>query len=526
MVAIPGQIKQLNGCSQVVTGREFNRTQTQRKARKTKSLVAVNPMKTSAELRGRGHRFSSIPRHDGNTTPHLIILFFALTLWPGSAFAQGNGALLTTFTNPIPAGSALFGSSVAAVGSDRVLVGAAGSGTAYLLSLNGTLLTTFTNPTTSFDTFGSSVAALGNDRVLVGAYNYFSNSVQAGRAYLFAANGTSLTTFTNPSQATVQAFGWSVAALGNDRVLISGFPNVNNPPPYLGSVFLFRTNGALLTTFTNPTPSSDGDFGQIVAALGNDRVLVGASGANTGASRTGAAYLYNTNGALLTTFTNPTPAASDGFGISVAGVGSDRVIIGAFQDSTGASHTGSAYLFSTNGTLLTTFTNPAPEDFDIFGSSVAGVGSTRVLIAAYQDNAGASQAGSAYLFSTNGTLLNSFTNPTPETQDWFGYSASAVGVDQVIIGAVWDNTGAPDAGSAYLYTLPYPSLSIAQNGSAVSLNWVTAETGLVLQEADLLGPSTMWSDTMDSTSINGLTNVVQQTMGSGTTNRFYHLRRP
>ncbi len=482
------------------------------------------------ELDHSGFGFRSLPMktltiHQLFRPTALFVLSLALVVWPGSTLAQGNAALLTTFTNPAPASSADFGYSVAALGSDRVLVGAAGAGTAYLLNLNGTLLTTFTDPTSSFDAFGSSVATVGNDRILIGAYNYFSNTLQVGRAFLFATNGTTLTTFTNPSPTTVQAFGWSVAAMGSDRVLISGFPNVNNPPPYLGSVYLFRTNGALLTTFTNPTPSSDGDFGQIVAALGNDRVLIGAYGANTGASRAGVAYLYNTNGALLTTFTNPTPAASDGFGVSVAGVGSDRVIIGAFQDSTGASHTGSAYLFNTNGTLLTTFTNPAPEDFDIFGSSVAGVGSTRVLIAAYQDSAGTSQAGSAYLFSTNGTLLNTFTNPTPEAQDWFGYSASAVGVDQVIVGAVWDNTGAPDAGSAYLYALPYPPLSIAQNTSTVSVTWVTPETGLNLQQTDLLAPPT-WSDTANSVFVSGVTNVVQQSIASGGTNRFYRLHRP
>jgi hypothetical protein len=48
---------------------------------------------------------------------------------------------------------------------------------------------------------------------------------------------------------------------------------------------------------------------------------------------------------LLTTFTNPTPAANDIFGFSVAAVGSDRVLMGAGQDDTGAFHAGAAYLF-------------------------------------------------------------------------------------------------------------------------------------------------------------------------------------
>ncbi len=40
------------------------------------------------------------------------------------------------------------------------------------------------------------------------------------------------------------------------------------------------------------------------------------------------------------------------------------------------------------------------------------------LIGTYQDSTGASQAGAAYLFSTDGVLLNTITNPTSAVQDW------------------------------------------------------------------------------------------------------------
>ena len=129
-------------------------------------------------------------------------------------------------------------------------------------------------------------------------------------------------------------------------------------------------------------------------------MLVGANSDSTGALYAGAAYLFSTNGTLLTTFLNPTPSVGDFFGNSVAAVGSDRVLIGAKWDNTGGSDAGAAYLFSTNGTLLTTFTNPTPEiGYDNFGIAVAVVGSNRVLIGAHQDDTGASDAGAANLFS-------------------------------------------------------------------------------------------------------------------------------
>ena len=161
---------------------------------------------------------------------------------------------------------------------------------------------------------------------------------------------------------------------------------------------------------------------------------------------------------------------------------------------------------------------------DYFGESVAAVGSTRVLISASGDSTDEYASGRTYLFTTNGTLLNTFTNPTPTANDYFGTSVAAVGSDRVLIGASFDNTGATDAGSAYLFDLPYPSLTIARNAATVSVKWITPETGLALQQASALGTSTVWSNTSDSVSINGLTNVVQQPMV--TTNRFYRLRRP
>ena len=397
----------------------------------------------------------------GNTLLRLTALLLALLLWSGWTFAQGNsGTLLTTINNPTPAAYDIFGASVAALGSDRVIVGAAGALEAYLFSLSGTLLAIFTNPPGAGD-FAASVAAVGSDRVLVGAYSYYVGAAQAGAAYLFNTNGALVTTFTNPSPATVQAFGW------------------------------------------------------VVAGMGNDQVLIGTAG--------GAAYLYSTNGKLQTTFTNP--AAGGGFGLSLAAVGSNQLLIGAPYNNTGAAATGAAYLYSTNGTLLTTFTNPTPVANDNFGTSVAAVGNDRLLISAI-DYGGAFQAGSAYLFSTNGTLLITITNPTPASQTWFAWSVAAVGSDRVIIGGVWDNTGATRAGSAYLFALPYPPLNIAWNAATVSLSWVTSETGLILQQTELLGTPTVWSDTTNSVSVNGLTNVVQQTIGSGITNRYYRLHRP
>ena len=217
-----------------------------------------------------------------------------------------------------------------------------------------------------------------------------------------------------------------------------------------------------------------------MAAVGSDRVLIGAETDSTGALSAGAAYLFNINGSLLTTFTNPTPFSDDLFGYAVAAMGNDRVLIGANSDDFGAQDTGRAYLFSANGTLLATFNNPTPQSFDFFGRSVAAVGSDRVLIGAEGDNTGAPSAGAAYLFSTNGTLLATFNNPTPQPSDFFGSSVAAVGSDRVLIGAPSDNTVASGAGAAYLFsTETFTDGLVADAVRARSVTTASLEDGAV-----------------------------------------------
>jgi len=352
-----------------------------------------------------------------------------------------------TVANPWLTTSDRFGWSVAAVGTDRVLIGAndaIDAGAAYLLNTDGTLLTTFTNPTpAAADDFGHSVAAVGTNQVLIGADGDNTGASSAGAAYLFSTDGTLLTTFTNPTPAASDYFGRSVAAAGSDQVLIGAYRDDTGAPD-AGAAYLFDTNGALLTTFTNPTPADSDFFGVSMAPVGTDRVLIGAYRDDTGASAAGAAYLFSTNGALLITFTNPTPVINGYFGNSIAVMGGDRVLIGARGD-------GAADIFSTNGALLMTFTNPISGGG--FGISMAAVGSDRVLIGAYQDDTGAVNAGVAYLFSTNGALLTTFTNPAPAEGDWFAFSVAAVGNDRVLMGAPLDDLGTTDAGTAYLFSV-------------------------------------------------------------------------
>jgi hypothetical protein len=286
---------------------------------------------------------------------------------------------------------------------------------------------------------------------------------------------------------------------------------------------VLNTNGAVLATLIDPDVGQEyAEFGFSVATFGTDRVLVGARGR-------GAAYLFSATGTSLMTFTNPAPTAYDSFGHAVAAVGSDRVIVGAPQADQGAPDAGVAYLFSTNGVLLTTFTNPTPAIGDSFGARVAVLGSDRIVISSSGDDLGVTNTGAAYLFNTSGTLLNTFTNPAPAPSDAFGAHVAALGNDRVIIGAPRDDTGATNAGSAYLFSVPAapgmppsPSLTIRRTTTnTIAVSWPSPSTGFVLQQNTNGLSSVNWSNVTVGIQNDGTTKSISVSPASG--DRFFRL---
>ena len=176
-------------------------------------------------------------------------------------------------------------------------------------------------------------------------------------------------------------------------------------------------SGDQLLTINNPTPAAGDSFGSSVATTPTGDLLIGAIGDSTGASAAGSVYLYDTHGNLLLTINNPTPAAGDRFGNSVATTPTGDLLIGDFGDDTGASNAGSAYLFDgTNGNLILTINNPTPASSDRFADSVATTPTGDLLVGAVNEDTGASNSGSVYLFEGI-SLSEILQNANDELQD-------------------------------------------------------------------------------------------------------------
>ena len=323
-------------------------------------------------------------------------------------YSATTGAPLHVVTDPNPATSgatSAFGSAVLLLGG-LLIVGAPGSdlidngaGVVYVFdAATGALQRTIASPNpTQHMAFGSSLAAFGTD-ILVG---------QPGNVYGNATSGLGTVYRIDPSSGALQqtysladlntGFGYAVAALGGD-VLI-GAPFDSALADDAGAAYLFdASTGGLVRALPNPDPEVDEYFGWSVAEVAG-AALIGAPYEQTIGVEAGAAYLIDpTTGGLLHTLLPPTGSAGALFGWSAAGVGGTAAV--------GMYRTQRVIVFdATTGAALFTLRPPVPNDVDVrnydFGVSLA-VLSDRLLVGAAYDDTGADGLGAAYLFDPCG----------------------------------------------------------------------------------------------------------------------------
>lgn len=408
-------------------------------------------------------------------------------------------------------------------------------------------------PDRSHDAFGAAMAFIGDGHLVIGAPKEDAGATDAGALHVFNRSGEFLRTIPNPNPAPTAEFGGSVTDLDGEHFAV-GAPSADTGAARSGAVYIFHLNGTLVTTITNPTPAFAEGFGVAVASPANDRIVVGAWGDNLGAVSSGAAYVYNSAGSLLTVITNPTPAVGATFGRSIAAVGSGRFVITA-------RNAGAAYLFAADGSLLSTFANPTPEKTSGFAFAVTGVGEDKVLIGAPLDSTTGLFAGAAYLFDMSGSLLTILTNPAPRFSG-FGASVAVAFDGRLLIGSIdgssrnlvsyqTDGTlldpiaspldfrssfggttavspdgahllvACPEADQVMHYQFPVaaaPVLALSNIvAGQITISWTPSNSEFVLQESD--SPTTGWSVLPND----GGSRAVVEING---TRRFYRLFKP
>ncbi len=297
----------------------------------------------------------------------------------------------------------------------------------------------------SVDYFGFSVAVSGST-VLVGSRLDDDGGLNSGSAYLFdATTGQQLFKLTADDAAKDDEFGYAAAISGANAIVgarTDDLAGINS-----GSVYVFDTATGQQRFKLIANDAMAGDFFGIDVALSGTTAIIGASGDDDIGSGSGSAYLFDVaTGQQLHKLVPRDGWINDRFGLSVA-ISGTTAIVGAFLDDDAGTDSGSAYLFDTaTGQELFKLTANDGAPDDQFGRAVAISGTTAV-VGAWQNDEQGVWAGAAYVFdTTTGQQRFKLTADDADVLDNLG-NAVAVSGTTAIVGAPGHGVG----GAAYAF---------------------------------------------------------------------------
>ncbi|MEW6477779.1 MAG: FG-GAP repeat protein [Actinomycetota bacterium] len=387
--------------------------------------VWVQQAKLVAADGSGGHFFGSGVTLDGNMALVGARGADGLVPWSGAAYVFTRDGSMWSQQAKLTAadGTAAseFGWAVS-VSGDTALVGACwddalgeNRGSAYVFTRIGMTWSQQAKLVASdgfpYDSFGWSVSLHG-DTALIGSRDSDGMDVWSGSAYTFTRSGTTWSQqakLVAPDGSLVDAFGASVS-LDGDTALI-GACRDDDLGSESGSAYVFIWDGATWTQQAKLIPS-DGEAGDWFGAsvsLDGDTAVIGAPYDNDLGVSSGSAYVFTRSGSIWSQQAKVNAAdgdSDDSFGGSVA-LDGDRVLIGALRADGQADHSGSAYVFSREGTVWSQQVKLTAVDGasdDLLGTSVAICGNTTIIGADGDDDLGNS-AGSAYVFEREWNLL-------------------------------------------------------------------------------------------------------------------------
>ncbi len=415
----------------------------------------------------------------------IILLGSLFIAWlPGSCLADPP-LVVTEQKVTASDGSGLdkFGQSVA-ISGQYAIVGSSGdndngnlSGSAYFFYRDGDNWINGQKVTASdgagLDKFGQSVAVDG-DYALVGAHGRDASDEVVGSVYVFFNNGGvwgQVQKLMAADGSSWDNFGYTVAISGDYAFI--GAPGANDNGDTSGSVYIFHNNGSTWQQVQKLT-ASDGagwdKFGQVVVVSGSN-AAVGAPGDNDNGDTSGSVYVFQNNMGTwgeVQKLTAGDGASWDEFGYSLAMYGTD-ILVGAHKDDDNGDSSGSAYLFTNNGSSWVESQKLTASDgahADYFGNAVSIYGDY-AFIGAYGDDDLGISSGSAYIFYRNGEVWTEIAKLTATygmPADYFGQAVAFAG-NYAFVGSYGDDDSGESSGSVAIYGDFGPTIAADLEGS-------------------------------------------------------------
>lgn len=302
--------------------------------------------------------------------------------------------------------------------------------------------------------WGTRVALSGGVAVL--------GAPQAEAAWVFeldAASWRPAARLRPPSDAGSE-FGAELA-VGDDRIFV-GAPGADVRAQDSGALHVFgRSDGGWseLQMLWPVDGTARDRFGSALSVSGA-QLLCGAWGDGDERSYSGSAYVFtNAGGGWRQT---AKLVASDGptsyyFGDALA-ISESTAVIGAWGDDDQGVVSGSAYVFErrSEGWVQTAKLLASDgEELDFYGWSVALSGET-ILVGAFRDDDQGESAGAAYVIRRDGSgwrEAEKLVAPAGDPYDYFGYALALEG-RSAVLGAYLDDDMGREAGAAYVFTIP------------------------------------------------------------------------
>lgn len=361
------------------------------------------------------------------------------------------------------------------------------SGAAYIFEKTGAdwsnpaVRTLTASDYNTYDNYGISVSIMG-DLIVVGAASANIDGSKNGAAYVYTKNGDDWTS-NAPSEAKIVAsngvagdyFGKSVATNGTDIAI--GAENSDPHGENSGSAYLYIRNGSDWST-VSPTEleftgkDTSDRFGTSVS-LTADRLVVGAFGADTTRSNTGAVYVYSKTGAnwdldnaaekVLAISTDE--IARLGEAVAISGT---TVVAGAPDIDLDGINSGGVFVFEETAPqtwieaseLTPDISETAHNGGDRFGKVIASDENYLVIAAPGTDTAADPPSGVVYVYARDdaGTpddenddiwvYQTTFVAPDPADTKTFGTSVDVQG-DTILV-SVLMNSGSSEV---YIYEM-------------------------------------------------------------------------